>query len=180
MKKVMEALRGECVVIIGVYVMGSVGKTTLVEEISQRVKQERLFDEVVMASSKVMLKMHDVVRDVAISIGSVGNILFPKLERVDTTECDRQQYHFCLSLARNLSKLEDLTKAFPDDDEEEIDWRINNKLEGIWSRWYTSYKSDIPRSIWNPPLTRRGSPQPKFATRVGVSKSDALQGTRPV
>lgn len=50
MKKVMEALRGECVVIIGVYVMGSVGKTTLVEEISQRVKQERLFNEVVMVT----------------------------------------------------------------------------------------------------------------------------------
>ncbi|PHT29285.1 Calpain-type cysteine protease DEK1 [Capsicum baccatum] len=34
------------------------------------------------------------------------------------------------------------------------------------------YKSDIPRAVWNPPLTRRGSPQPKCAARVGVSDSD--------
>ncbi|PHT55870.1 hypothetical protein CQW23_04356 [Capsicum baccatum] len=41
------------------------------------------------------------------------------------------------------------------------------------------YKSDIPWAIWNPPLTRRGSPQPKCAARVGVSESDTPQGTRP-
>ncbi|KAF3633953.1 hypothetical protein FXO38_25340 [Capsicum annuum] len=158
MKKVMEALRGECVVIIGVYVMGSVGKTTLVEEISQRVKQERLFNEVVMFLhlEEVGILIKEICCDpplleffvklgrlVTCDLFSLTHllricchisILFPKLERVDTTECDRQQYHFCLSLARNLSKLEDLTKAFPDDDEEEIDWRTNNKLEGIWSR----------------------------------------------
>ncbi|PHT51340.1 hypothetical protein CQW23_11087 [Capsicum baccatum] len=37
------------------------------------------------------------------------------------------------------------------------------------------YKSDIPRAVWNPPLTRRGSPQPKCAARVGVSESDTPQ-----
>ncbi|PHT97520.1 hypothetical protein BC332_33544 [Capsicum chinense] len=41
------------------------------------------------------------------------------------------------------------------------------------------YKSDIPRAIWNPPLTRRGSPQPKCAARVGVSESDMPHITRP-
>ncbi|KAM3287208.1 hypothetical protein P3S67_020638 [Capsicum chacoense] len=35
------------------------------------------------------------------------------------------------------------------------------------------YNSDIPRAIWNPPLTRRGSPT------VGVSEFDTPQGTRP-
>ncbi|PHT67825.1 hypothetical protein T459_27312 [Capsicum annuum] len=40
------------------------------------------------------------------------------------------------------------------------------------------YKYDIPRAIWNPPLTRRGSPQPKCAARIGVSKSDTPQSTR--
>ncbi|PHT73290.1 hypothetical protein T459_24075 [Capsicum annuum] len=34
------------------------------------------------------------------------------------------------------------------------------------------YKSDILRAIWNLPLTRRGSPQPEFSTRVRVSESD--------
>ncbi|PHT64473.1 hypothetical protein T459_31627 [Capsicum annuum] len=32
------------------------------------------------------------------------------------------------------------------------------------------YKSDIPRAIWNLPLTRRGSPQPKYAARIGLSE----------
>ncbi|PHU16748.1 hypothetical protein BC332_12443 [Capsicum chinense] len=41
------------------------------------------------------------------------------------------------------------------------------------------YKFDIPRAIWNPPLTRQGIPQPKCVVRVGVSESDTPQGTRP-
>ncbi|KAF3673379.1 Cysteine synthase [Capsicum annuum] len=41
------------------------------------------------------------------------------------------------------------------------------------------YNSDIPRAVWNPPLTRRGSPQPECAARVGVSDSDTPHGTRP-
>ncbi|PHT49389.1 hypothetical protein CQW23_09136 [Capsicum baccatum] len=40
------------------------------------------------------------------------------------------------------------------------------------------YNSDIPRAVWNPPLTRWGSPQPKCATRVGVPESDTQQGSR--
>ncbi|PHU28076.1 hypothetical protein BC332_00169 [Capsicum chinense] len=32
------------------------------------------------------------------------------------------------------------------------------------------YKSGIPRAIWNPPLTRRGSLQPEYATRCGYEK----------
>ncbi|KAF3671230.1 hypothetical protein FXO38_06681 [Capsicum annuum] len=43
----------------------------------------------------------------------------------------------------------------------------------------TPYKYDIPRDLWNFPLTRWGSPQPKCAVRVGVSESDMPQGTRP-
>ncbi|PHT39081.1 hypothetical protein CQW23_22654 [Capsicum baccatum] len=37
------------------------------------------------------------------------------------------------------------------------------------------YKSDIPRVVWNPPLTRRGSLQSECAARVGVSESDTPQ-----
>ncbi|PHT29642.1 hypothetical protein CQW23_30754 [Capsicum baccatum] len=37
------------------------------------------------------------------------------------------------------------------------------------------YKYDIPRAVWNPPLTRRGTRQPKCAARVGVSESDTPQ-----
>ncbi|PHT32575.1 hypothetical protein CQW23_28912 [Capsicum baccatum] len=42
------------------------------------------------------------------------------------------------------------------------------------------YNSTIPWDIWNLPLTWQPSPQPKFATRVGVSISNTLKGTRPV
>ncbi|KAF3641072.1 hypothetical protein FXO38_21806 [Capsicum annuum] len=63
-----------------------------------------------------------------------------------------------LTATRNLNKLlrllEDVKVAFP-------------------------YKSDIPRAIWNPPLTWRGSTQPKCAERVEVSDSDTPHGFRP-
>ncbi|PHU05974.1 Senescence-specific cysteine protease SAG39 [Capsicum chinense] len=39
------------------------------------------------------------------------------------------------------------------------------------------YKSDIPRAIWNPPLTRRGTLQPEYAARVGVPESDTPHDT---
>ncbi|PHT43590.1 hypothetical protein CQW23_17615 [Capsicum baccatum] len=39
------------------------------------------------------------------------------------------------------------------------------------------YKYPIPRPIWNPTLTRWGSLQPEYATRVGVSESDMPHGT---
>ncbi|PHT52007.1 hypothetical protein CQW23_06469 [Capsicum baccatum] len=41
------------------------------------------------------------------------------------------------------------------------------------------YNSDIPWAVWNPPLTRWGSPQPEYAARVGFSDSDMPHGTRP-
>ncbi|KAF3621224.1 hypothetical protein FXO38_13842 [Capsicum annuum] len=39
------------------------------------------------------------------------------------------------------------------------------------------YKSDIPRAIWNPSFTRRGSLQPEYAARVGVPESDMPHDT---
>ncbi|PHT32840.1 hypothetical protein CQW23_29177 [Capsicum baccatum] len=41
--------------------------------------------------------------------------------------------------------------------------------------WYSPTSLNIPRAVWNPPLTRRGSPQPECAARVGVSESDTPQ-----
>ncbi|KAM3338544.1 hypothetical protein P3S68_030630 [Capsicum galapagoense] len=41
------------------------------------------------------------------------------------------------------------------------------------------YNFDIPRAVRNPSLTRRGSPQPECAARVGVSDSDMPHSTRP-
>ncbi|PHT32056.1 Regulator of nonsense transcripts UPF2 [Capsicum baccatum] len=39
------------------------------------------------------------------------------------------------------------------------------------------YKSDIPRAIWNPPLTQWGSLQLEYAARVGVPESDTSHDT---
>ncbi|PHU20109.1 hypothetical protein BC332_11260 [Capsicum chinense] len=50
--------------------------------------------------------------------------------------------------------------------------------DGVMVDTVLPYKSDIPRAIWNPALTRRESPQPKCASRVGVSESDTPQGSR--
>ncbi|KAF3668830.1 hypothetical protein FXO37_09322 [Capsicum annuum] len=51
-------------------------------------------------------------------------------------------------------------------EEEVMDNLISSSLVSL------PYKSDIPWAIWNPPLTRRGWPQPKCVARVGVSESD--------
>ncbi|KAK4377636.1 hypothetical protein RND71_003932 [Anisodus tanguticus] len=59
-----------------------------------------------------------------------NSLPFPKFERLDVRECNRLQYLFRLSLAGSSSKLEDLTVAFPDDDEEEMSQRIHIEPEG--------------------------------------------------
>ncbi|PHT29260.1 hypothetical protein CQW23_31132 [Capsicum baccatum] len=46
--------------------------------------------------------------------------------------------------------------------------------------WYSLTILNIARAVWNPPLTRRGSPQPKYAARVGVSDSDTPQDIKSV
>ncbi|RVW58157.1 hypothetical protein CK203_110689 [Vitis vinifera] len=95
---------------IGVWGMGGVGKTTLVEQVANHAKEQKLFDEVVMASvfqnpdlrkiqgqladmlelrhwlttskpkfvtrnrDNAFVRMHDVVRDVALAIASKDHV----------------------------------------------------------------------------------------------------------
>ncbi|XVF56916.1 hypothetical protein PTKIN_Ptkin06aG0159200 [Pterospermum kingtungense] len=47
---VMKALKDANLSIIGVYGMGGVGKTTLVKQVARSAKEEKLFDEVIMAA----------------------------------------------------------------------------------------------------------------------------------
>ncbi|GMY20331.1 disease resistance protein [Fagus crenata] len=48
-KKVLEALKDDEINMIAICGMGGIGKTTMVEEVKERVKADNLFDEVVMA-----------------------------------------------------------------------------------------------------------------------------------
>ena len=50
LNQIMEALRNGDDNMIGVWGMGGVGKTTLVEQVAKHAKEQKLFDEVVMAS----------------------------------------------------------------------------------------------------------------------------------
>ncbi|PHT53812.1 hypothetical protein CQW23_08274 [Capsicum baccatum] len=52
-----------------------------------------------------------------------------------------------------------------------VNVNVNYYIGGI------PYKSDIPRAIWNPTLTRRESLQPEYAARVGVPESDTPHDT---
>ncbi|KAF3619572.1 40S ribosomal protein S28 [Capsicum annuum] len=53
-------------------------------------------------------------------------------------------------------------------DWKQFDHRCNTILYFTSELGGTPYKSNSPRAIWNLPLTRQPSPQPKFAARVGV------------
>ncbi|KAK4596159.1 hypothetical protein RGQ29_014279 [Quercus rubra] len=50
MKRLMVALKDENINLVGVWGMAGVGKTTLVREVAKQVKEEKLFDEVVIAT----------------------------------------------------------------------------------------------------------------------------------
>ncbi|KAJ8760387.1 hypothetical protein K2173_015054 [Erythroxylum novogranatense] len=49
-RKIMSAFRDKGISIIGLYGMGGVGKTTLVKEVGRQALEDKLFDEVVMAT----------------------------------------------------------------------------------------------------------------------------------
>ncbi|XP_022720197.1 probable disease resistance protein At1g12280 [Durio zibethinus] len=48
--EIMEALKDASISVLRVYGMGGVGKTTLVKEVARQVKEDKLFDSVVMAA----------------------------------------------------------------------------------------------------------------------------------
>ncbi|XLR11206.1 hypothetical protein S83_039144 [Arachis hypogaea] len=69
MENIMHALRDPKVSMIGVYGLGGVGKTTLVEEVYQIAKENQLFDEVVMATISKTPDIKTVQEEIADQLG---------------------------------------------------------------------------------------------------------------
>ena len=76
-KEIMEGLRDDGIRMIGVWGIGGVGKTTLVQQVAKRVNEEKLFDTVVMALN---VSQTPNVRKIQ---GEIASILGLKLEERD-------------------------------------------------------------------------------------------------
>ncbi|KAA8541064.1 hypothetical protein F0562_025027 [Nyssa sinensis] len=64
-KKIIEALRDDTINVIGIYGMGGVGKTTMVEEVREQVKKDKHFDEVTCAVVSQNLDVRKIRGDIA-------------------------------------------------------------------------------------------------------------------
>ncbi|XP_031249800.1 probable disease resistance protein At4g27220 [Pistacia vera] len=74
-RKVMKALiDGDSVSIIGICGMGGVGKTTLVKEISQHVKEAKMYDVVVMAVVSQTPSIMKIQSDIADMLGATNSL----------------------------------------------------------------------------------------------------------
>ncbi|XP_057499667.1 disease resistance protein At4g27190-like [Actinidia eriantha] len=103
-KMVVDALKDSKVTVIGVHGTGGVGKTTLVKQISKQVKEDRTFDEVVMA---VVSKDASVSKIQSQLVGSLN------LDRITATTEEQTSYklwHRLNNGKKNLVILDDIWK----------------------------------------------------------------------
>ncbi|KAF8391529.1 hypothetical protein HHK36_023834 [Tetracentron sinense] len=69
MEEIMEALKDAETNMVGVYGMGGVGKTTLVKKVGKWAKEDKLFDEVVMAVVSQTQNLRDIQGQIADRLG---------------------------------------------------------------------------------------------------------------
>ncbi|XP_044482260.1 uncharacterized protein LOC123208782 isoform X7 [Mangifera indica] len=80
-KNVWDALNGENVFMIGVYGMGGLGKTTLVQEVGRKAKEEKLFDDIVFVEVSESPDIKNIQTVIANNLGlKFENNLGVKLE----------------------------------------------------------------------------------------------------
>ncbi|PHT39778.1 hypothetical protein CQW23_18632 [Capsicum baccatum] len=84
-----------------------------------------------------------------------------------------------LTATRNLNKLLRLLEDVKDNVGSLLESAMGHYSCQRLDRVVFPYKSDIPRSICNPTLSRWGSPQSECAARVVVSDSVTPHGSRP-
>ncbi|XP_044474978.1 disease resistance protein At4g27190-like [Mangifera indica] len=70
-QEIMDALKDSTVNMIGVHGMGGVGKTTLVKKVSWKAKEDKLFDEVVIAEVTQTPDLKKIQADIAGQLGMV-------------------------------------------------------------------------------------------------------------
>ncbi|CAL5406317.1 unnamed protein product [Camellia sinensis] len=97
-EKIMKALADPCIKMIGLYGPGGVGKTTMVTEVGKLAKQNRLFDDVAMATISQTLNAKAVKEKLALQLDLTldGNAY--------------QLYHRLNNGKRNLVILDDVWK----------------------------------------------------------------------
>ncbi|XP_042430877.1 probable disease resistance protein At4g27220 [Zingiber officinale] len=85
MQKVIDALNDDKVNLIGIYGMGGVGKTTLIEEISRKMKEAETFDMVMDVVVSQNPNIAQIQRDIADALGmreSSNKMLATRLKQV--------------------------------------------------------------------------------------------------
>ncbi|XP_077223381.1 disease resistance protein At4g27190-like [Tasmannia lanceolata] len=69
LNKVMDALKDENIRMIGVYGMGGIGKTTLVKNVNNKLKESSAFDKIVMVTVSKDVKLKLIQEEIAKKVG---------------------------------------------------------------------------------------------------------------